>query len=69
MGMLLRIYTPRDYMAMQGTLGVSLVLLVGMLLLAWGVAAFFKPSERENAEELARQERIKAQSRQRRASR
>jgi Na+-transporting methylmalonyl-CoA/oxaloacetate decarboxylase gamma subunit len=67
--MLLIVYTPRDYIAMQDTLGVSLVLLLVLLLLTWGVSAFFRPSERSQQEELARQERIKAQSRQRLASR
>ena len=64
--MLFIIYNPKAYTATPGSLGLSLVIV--MVLLAWAMAVLF-PSKRAKKEELACQERIKAQSRQRRADR
>ncbi len=68
LGMLLIIYNPKAYTASPGSLGLSVVIVLVMVLLAFAVAFLF-PSKRAKAEELAREERIKAQSRQRRAYR
>jgi len=66
--MLLIIYNPKAYTATPGSLGLSVVIVMVVLLVAFAVAVLF-PSKRAKEEELAREELIKAQSRQRRADR
>jgi heme exporter protein D len=66
--MLLIIYNAREYAAPQGPLWLAVAIVAVLLLLAFAVAAFVPP-KRVIEEELARQERIKAQSRELRAGR
>lgn len=68
LGMLLIIYTSRGYAAPQAPLWIAVAIVAVMLLVAFAVAVLF-PSKRAKEEELAREELIKAQSRQRRADR
>ena len=67
--MLLIIYhSARGDAGPQSPLWLSVVIVLVMLLVAFAMAVLF-PSKRAKEEELARQERIKAQSRQLRAGR